>query len=246
MNFNDPQNETTSPLGATGAESDGQDFDDFTDGEGDGALDALSGASAGRKINSGVLVVLLVVGVAIISLFAMRSLSRASAGGLTMSEIEQMVDDFVKERGTTRGSVSGDAGTLQMLDHDYSDRQVPLSEVQKNPFILDETQGATADANTGDPDDSDAMVREYQRQREARQQAISAAANTLQLQAILMGSTPVANLGGTYVRVGESLELEEQRIEFFVTDITHNTVSLIGKDPRFDAEVELTLYLRKP
>lgn len=252
MHFsNDTDSPMQAPLGvgdheASQAETFEQDFSEV-----DGAHDPLAGASSGRKIRSGALVLGTVVVIAVGGLFAMRSLSLATAGSFGASEVEQTVDEFVRQLDNGEGPsvlVRGRDEALHMLHHDFTDRQVPLQDTQRNPFIVHHKDGA--DTVTPGPDepgvDPEEIARqELERRRAERRSEIESVANSLRLQAVLLGSNPMANVSGQYARVGETLEFDDSEVVFTLNSMTNETLELVAVDEELDLELTFTLQLRE-
>ena len=110
------------------------------------ALDPLAGAGTRRKISGGSVLIAAVVIIATGGLFAMRWLSEATAARDADREIESTIESFLKsftglsddnpeETETPTGDNPSDR-VLAVLTTEYSERQVPLRDVQRNPFIL--------------------------------------------------------------------------------------------------------------
>jgi hypothetical protein len=207
-------------------------------------LDPLSGGETRRRFNTGSLVIVAVIVIACGGLWFMRTLTtvRASSGGDT--SIEQTVEKFIKNlRGDETGSVrtspnlltGSDRGVLEVLNQTYTERQVPLSDVARNPFIIyDEIGGPAVPAdNSGSKTLADRRI------------AIERAAAKLRLKSVIMGSQPLANISGKIVRVGEEMVSEPDNVPFRIIEITSDFVILEGIDAALNLKVEINLPLKR-
>lgn len=206
-------------------------------------LDPLAGAETRRRFNTGSLVLVGVIAIACGGIWFMRTLTavRASSGGNT--NIEQTIEKFIKnlrgdEPGIARTSpnllTNNDRGVLEVLNQTYIERQVPLSDVKCNPFIMyDEIGGPLVPTDTGSKTVAD------------RRLAIERAAEKLRLKSVIMGSQPLANISGKIVRAGEEIVSEPDNIPFKVTSITSDFVMLEGLDAAMNLKVEINLPLKR-
>ncbi|HVU63016.1 MAG TPA: hypothetical protein VHC70_03500 [Phycisphaerales bacterium] len=98
---------------------------------------------------------------------------------------------------------------LKDLALDQAAGQVPVSEVQKNPFLLSDVVGpppAAGTPSTGDPNAASRAASERARQEaEKRQQHIHQVLSQLKVNGILDGSSPVARISGDAVRIGDTV-----------------------------------------
>lgn len=141
---------------------------------------------------SGVLVLLLVLGIAGATLFGMRSLGGAGKIGLLDIKIDYPLD------APTNASLKDQQVVLQDLRSSTDLRQVPLEDVQMNPF---EWRGlGPAEAARTNVGLSPAEIE--RRARETRLRDIEQAFKRLALHSIIGGRIPVARISGDLVKVG--------------------------------------------
>lgn len=180
----------------------------------DTALDGPSRFGAASK-HSGVVVLLIVVVAASGALYAMRSLGKAGKLKMLDIKIDYPVDGATKIATADHVHIMDDLRTTGEV------RQVPLDEVQMNPF---EWRGL--EVVTAVPGGRSGLSPEEQRLREAqeRAKAIETALARLSLNSIIGGRVPVARVSGQMVRVGDSVG------EYF------KVVHIGGREARLEAD----------
>jgi len=208
------------------------------------ALDPLVTASGAKKFKAGSMVLVIVIIMACGGIWFMKSLSKVSAvtGGNT--DIETSIEKFISgmkgsasKGGASNSSTalnSADASVLAVLSGSYIEKQIPLDGVQRNPFIL---FGEGVPVGPVASDDSGLAAR--------RRGEIEKAATQLELKSVLMGSQPLANIGGKIVRKGEEIVLQPDNIPFRVVEITKESVTVVGEDARMNLSVPFTIFLKR-
>lgn len=176
-------------------------------------LDTGEGESdAGSKLPQSTLLILAIVVVAGGALWFMR-MSQSDLGGDRIdAEVRAKIDQAVAKF-SNRAAMSPDdpinpdnidelfadtEAVVAMFATDYTQNQVPVEFVKKNPFVLDRpkpTESAAAPSNNRD------LERQYQQWLSDRRREIQ----KLNLEAVMGGSTPVAIVDGESVRVGQRL-----------------------------------------
>ncbi|HBS28820.1 MAG TPA: hypothetical protein DEB06_05080 [Phycisphaerales bacterium] len=185
----------------------------FAPGGTDTALGGPSRFGAAGK-HSGVLVLLIVVVAASGSLYAMRRMGKA--GHLKMLDIKI---DYPVE-GATRIATSDHVVLMNDLRTTGEVPQVPLDEVQMNPFEWRGLEVVTTVPGGRSIDPAEAARLE----RERRAAQINDAFKRLSLNSVIGGRIPVARISGQMVRVGDTVG------EFFrVTEIG-------GREARLEAD----------
>lgn len=149
-----------------------------------------------RPIPDSVALLLLVIAVAGGGLFTMRKLGLGSK--LQFASVT--IDYAIEENAHT-----GDEDDLLEDLRNNDIEQVPLSQVQKNPFQLIDDGHAVAELPIG-PRSENAAEAERRRQVMERQQMIVRAYAGLDLNSILLGTVPVARISGNTVRVGDLVD----------------------------------------
>jgi hypothetical protein len=184
-----------------------------------------------RRLRSGTIILAGVVLVAGAGLYSMRALGRASGAIVADPDLEKTVDGFLESAGEKRRAPEVGAPDLQsagaamaVLAQDRTDRQVPLTEVQKNPFIQFSAPQTGAPVDTGAGNDAIAAARATAKQQ------FEKAASKLRLLMVMGGAEPMANLNGRVVRVGDVVADERLGVEFTVTDISPGAVTITGED----------------
>ena len=214
----------------------------------DGDLDGLDDGLA-KKRRTGPLILIAVVLLAVGGLFCMHALSKITGAFEGNSEIEATITKFLNSvTGTELGNSAGSARDLvashravvDILSDDYTDLQIPLSDVQFNPFVLD--RGAQPisqpEVDLGDDDD-----RRLERKRAKRRETILSAAGSLRLKSVIMGRTPLANISGSIVRIGEVVSVDHEEVDFHVTAIMNDSVTITANEPQLTLKVDVVLKL---
>ncbi len=210
--------ETGAPVGGAG-DLDGEDYDL--------GVDPLISDEPVKKKSKGMLVVVLVVGLAAGSLFAMHTLTKVTAASGHNAEIDKTVEGFLKSL-TGSGTRNPDAGGASLTDahqeivdvltNNYIEHQV--KHLDRNPFVL----------SVGDGGDSENPAPGL------GLSAVQRAFAKLHLKSVIGGSRPLANINGKIVRVNQVMSVPlskmEGEIKFRVTEITRGTVTVeaVGVD----------------
>ena len=256
MNLNDP-NLQPSTFEESGDNGSGDDAimslgvgEDFT--EGDGLKLGGDGVEKPR-VSSSALVLVAVIAIAVGGLFSMRTLTSATAANDTPSEAEQTIEMFLQViSGEAPGGESGigssllnepgqEQTVLNILDDSYLARQVSLTNVQRNPFIIFESAAASKDAGPSAPSGPD--PREVK--REETRTLFEQAGNRIVIRSILMGSTPLANVENRIVGIGDAVVVEPEMVTFRVTEIAVDSVTLVAEDKGLDVRVPVRVVLRR-
>ncbi|MCH8344026.1 MAG: hypothetical protein IH983_08555 [Planctomycetes bacterium] len=207
----------------------------------DPGVDVLAKEGSAKKRRTGALVLILVVGLALGGLFAMHTLAKVSAAGGGNTDTEETIEKFLR---TVSGDASSNPGTssgdlvnkhrsvLDVLHDDYTSQQVALSDVQRNPFVLVQP-GVTPDT----PGNTTSLER--------KRAEIENAAGQLRLKSIIMGSNPLANVNGRFVRLDEMIAVQNEGIAFRVAEITSDTITLVAEDADLELTVVTVLYLKQ-
>ncbi|MHC4990414.1 MAG: hypothetical protein ACYTGC_05480 [Planctomycetota bacterium] len=248
MTENLPDNTKAEPAGGEAGEPQGSfplgvgNFEDQV------AHDPLAGDGGSRKrLDNSTLLIVVVILVAAGGLFAMRTLARITIPTASAGELEQTIESFLKMLSIEDPADGSEVDltkdpVLDVIAEDYTDRQVPLADVQRNPFII---WAPLAAPQQGDGETNSGVDRLWKEKRAEREREIRAAGERFQLKSVLMGSTPLANLNDKIVRQGESVLVEPEIVEFQVTSISPDLVTLVAVDARFDLIVEIQIELQR-
>jgi hypothetical protein len=178
--------------------------------------DPLMGEASEKKSAKGMLIIVLVVGLAAGSLFSMHTLTKVTAASGRNLEIDATVDKFLKSMSgaenpdvTDPDLVSSHNEIVEVLTNNYTESQVQLD---RNPFEFSE--GGGGDTGGGSTSRS----------------AVERAFAKLDLKSVIGGSRPLANINGKIVRVNQvmpvRLSKKEGEIKFRVTSITREAVTV--------------------
>ncbi len=214
------------------------------------AVDPFGAISEKKKFNAGSLVLVAVVVVACGGLWFMRSLSKAGAASVASSEMDASIEKFISGLGGPAAGKDGkpsnvlptsDANVLAVLNGSYTERQVPLQAVQRNPFLFyDENAVQPTEATVAPVDTSAATMAKRQADRKSQ---FEKAAGKLELKSVLMGSNPLANISGRIVRRGE--EIVGENVALRIEEITKDSATLIGEDASLNLSVSFTIMLKR-
>ena len=210
-------------------------------------VDPLAGEGAPKKKHTGVVVLIVVVGLAIGSLFSMHTLTKVTAAEGRNSEAERTIEDFFKELGgggpadnpggSSDDLVKGHQEVVDVLKDDYTRHQI--KELARNPFDLMSSGPVTGDLSGSDGD--------YARAK--RRDDIEKAAEKFLLKSVIMGSRPLANINGRIVRLNQVIPVEGPRsvgtIKFRVLSISPDSVTVVAEDPQLELRVEKVLKLKR-
>lgn len=185
-----------------------------THGEGGGVfrLDALApGAAASgtdafaagkkAKVSQSALFFLVLVIAGALVLFFMRQVGFGPMASL--AKVKAPDYDVTKD---LKGKSGDHKRVLQDLSESSVKTQVPIEQVQKNPFKLSELVNTNPD-QIDDPEKAQRVAAELaRREAEARKRQIESALANLKLHSVIGGSTPVARINDTAVRIGDTIE----------------------------------------
>lgn len=255
MNFNATNPDNMTQLGGSGADTlHGREGASFPLGTGDDGLDAdsafdpLAGAESVKRSNTGTVLIILVILVAAGGLFSMRTLAKVSASVQSDTEVESSIETFIATlTGSSGGKSSGtsvllrdDDPSLEVLSESYTEHQVPLVNVAKNPFLL--AQKST-DLATNPVVDTGGSDRIYEQRRRQKIKDIESAKGRLTLTSVLLGSTPLANINGKILRVGNTITMEREDVTFTLLGVESDAVTLITEDVALDLSYEVTIRI---
>lgn len=203
----------------------------------------LSGGSKKRRLSSGTIVILVVVGMAGAGLFGMRKLAVASASGPVLKDYGDLLKEVLGEEGASAASSSekpllpsGDI--LKPLNVDYVAQQIPVENVQKDPFML-YTEVIREDVDKKDPPPSIDREQELQQRRKEFRESVQLAASDFKLKSVMgRGESALANINGQIVRVGHAIADPESGFTFKVWSIDAAAVVLVVESSELSLTVE--------
>ncbi|HWB19871.1 MAG TPA: hypothetical protein VG711_06195 [Phycisphaerales bacterium] len=209
-------------------------------------------ASSGkrRRISSGSILVAGVVIVAAASLFVMRSLTRVSMASAGNGKYEKDIDSFLKDARQSKDTkgkliskdtvMSNEDDVLRVLSTTYTERQVPLANIQKNPFVLFEDEIiSTGSGQTIDQSGALADLRNHKRTE------IEKAAAGFQLKSIMKGDSPIANINGKILRIGDTIDSADGGISYTLASIGDQSATLVAEVPSIELKVSVTLTVKR-
>jgi hypothetical protein len=199
------------------------------------SLDPLAGTGTRRKFNGGSLVLIGVIAMAFAGLFFMRTLSKVSAADGGKNSMEDKVKKFLETRPKAG---SNDPTIVFDIGGSYTERQIPLDNLQRNPFII--FDDVPLPENTGPVTDKNAAKRLADRRMQFQK-----AYDKLALKSIIMSSNPMASVSNKIVRRGDEISIDPEGVTFRVIEITADNVSLVAEDVEFNLIENYTLTLKR-
>jgi hypothetical protein len=214
----------------------------------DAAHDPLAGGTVQKKKRSGVVVLIVVAGLAIGSLFSMHTLTKVTAGQGRNSETEKTIETFLQSVSGSGGTqtdsgesteslVQGHKEVVGVLRDDFTQHQV--KQLARDPFDVMSGALVVGDLSGADGD--------YVKAK--RRDDIDRAAEGFNLKSVIMGSRPLANMNGRIVRLNQVIPVEGGRsvgvIKFRVVSISPESVTVVAEDPQLDMRVEKVIKLNR-
>ena len=222
---------------------------------GDSASDHAASPSesrSGRRLGSGTVVVLLMVGVALVGLYSMRSLGSAAASGGLSREIETLIAGVLPDGGGSLDIAAAvetpqveDSAVFSMLDTDFRGRlQVAWEDLGRDPFEPWRDPAAAQAAVPKNPIAVDGRVAAG----EAWGREIDAIVGMLELKSLIGGGSAsgMANVNGRIIRAGDVFSVAEAEADFRVVAIERDGVRLQIVHPRLGIERDAFLQVRRP
>jgi hypothetical protein len=199
------------------------------------SLDPLAGAGQRRKFNGGSLVLVGVIVMAFGGLVFMRSLSKVNA-----SDGKNSMEDKVKKflDGRVKPAPGGDQSIVFEIGGSYTERQVPLEGVQRNPFIIPGEDVVLKP-------DSGPIDRNSAKRLADRKMQFQKAYDKLALKSIIMSANPMASVSNKIVRRGDEITMDPENVTFRITQITADSVSVAAEDAEFGLNENYTLVLKR-
>jgi hypothetical protein len=178
-----------------------------------GADGMLEGGRTGIKLGQGSMVILMVAAIAIGSIYLMRLTQGDLSSGKEFREAEARIEQALAKLSNSQAMAADDPlrrenldsllqdtnSIVSMFNTDMTHRQVPIEEIQKDPFELTPTEQVVIV-----PTRSDEEARRAERERQ-RQQQLRTEFSRLRLQTVMQGRMPVAIINGDFVRVGGAI-----------------------------------------
>lgn len=153
-----------------------------------------------RKISTQIIALTLVLALGGGLLYAMRLIG---IGPLKNFALAKAPDYDMSQVGVNK--TAEHQRVLAELTANYTNSQVPLDHVQRNPFRLAEGLAKPEAAAKPGEDPAKASESAKLRSAEARKDKIRIAFSTLKLNGVLGGSNPVARISGDAVRIGDTV-----------------------------------------
>jgi hypothetical protein len=233
----------TFPLGAG---------DDLAEGAEPTTIDPLAGAATIKRYRGGLILIAAVVLAGAGGVFTMKKLADVGKSGVLNTEVESLVQKFIeaRDRGASIHTVSA-GGTeteshpewaLAVLTQSYSERQVPIQDVQRDPFVISGFDEPTTTIPTPTPGTTG--TDRYETARSKRKAEMEDAGAALVVKAILGGVRPLAIVGDETVHVGDTISAPGD-VPFRVASIASGAVEVVAIDPEYQLEVTLTLHLAR-
>jgi hypothetical protein len=197
-------------------------------------------------INTGAVLIVVVVMAAVGAVMGMRALSNSNNAAVASNvDVENQIETFLENNSeqasdATDGSIR-ESAVIDQLNTVYADRQVPLDDVKKNPFITDadgnSTTAPVVDLTT------DNGQRAHERARREMQESFEQASKRVIINTVLAGSNPMASINGKIVRPGGTLKVDT--VEFTVESITTDHVVIVATNAEYELNSTYTIAVKK-
>ncbi len=190
--------------------------------------------TASRSLNTTAIVLGIIVLAGVASIMSMRWVATANADSDAGTDTQGLLA-MLPELRRAVDEADADSQQLSIMRNNPTERQVPSSDLQKDPFVIPavdkkpEVEAVTAPRGPVGP-----TPEELRAQHRA---TIEQAANSVRVSSVLSGVSPMAIIDGVAIRVGDSLPVDEW--EFTVAAITSEGVTLTYMDPLLKAPVSV-------
>lgn len=200
MIFTDAQSESNKEAALSKPESGGDLASAESGGGGPAGILGVSAASSGGKkasLSGNVWLLVVVATVAGVLLYGMRKIGLGVGLDFRLPTIDYPIENVkvVKARDSEHERVMSDLQSSEVI------AQVPLDDLQRNPFLLEDDVEVV-------PDSFDPAADAARRAAEAaqrRQQEIERTLDALRLNSIVTGNVPLARINGQAVRIGDTI-----------------------------------------
>ena len=195
----------------------------------EGVLDLIASEGLEQKKRSGAFVLVGVVVVAAVGLFSMHTLTKVQAGDGADPTTNKTVDDFLKNISGTGSDTEKHLQAISVIEGDYTSNQVAADKLGPDPFTVgtvETTKTPTTVATTGN-----------------KQQDVERAIKDIKVQALLLGTRPTAFVNGKTLKIGDTFEV--RKIEFKLTAIANDSVTVLAEYPDDDVKVEQTVFMKR-
>lgn len=204
------------------------------------------------KINSSAVIITLIILISVGAVFAMRTISKSNNTSFASNiEVENQIEIFLDAMasqdlsdGSGLNSSRGETTVLKVLSTTYSDRQVQLENVKKNPFITIADDGSQRQAQAN-PNPDGISAKRWNIQRELLREKFVAASQNITVNSLMSGSSPLASLNGKIVREGETITVGSDEVQFTIETIQISTVILVAESTEYDLKMQFTLGLKQ-
>ncbi len=185
-----------------------------------------SSGTAARSVNTTAIVLGIICVAGAASIFSMRWVATADAGSESATDTTGLLA-MLPELRKAVDEAGADSEQLSIMRNSPTERQVPSSDLHKDPFVIPavdkkpEVESVVVPRGPVGPTPEEL--------REQHRATIEHAANTVRVSSVLSGASPLAIVDGVAVRLGDPLLVDEW--EFTVASIDAEGVTLSYIDP---------------
>lgn len=223
----------------------------FIVGANTGEDEAIGDDASSKRSHSGTILIVLVIVIAGVGLFSMRTLSRVTAAGNVNNDLEATIEAFLNDAGSGR-SVETETNVTELVERNQQvlevirksnlGEQISISDPQRNPFIIESQQNVDSGEQTDPGEQADAIREQKRTQRRAE---LKQAIEQIKIKSILMGSQPLVNINNSVLTEGDVLILNIEGATFRITKIQNSSVTVEGTDKNLDVSVSVDLALKR-
>ena len=176
-----------------------------------------------------------VVAVGIGSIWSMR---QYGGGPMTASAAtgQDVVAHYLQRDANQSDSPTPGEEHLDVLHRSYTEQQIPLDDLDANPFLVHHGVGG-GDAAVLEP----AAATESQRNR--RLAELETLVRTMQVQSTMTGRTPLASINGQVLRMGDAVEGGPDDVTVILRHVEGNSGELEPTDTAMDLSGTWTVYI---
>ncbi len=199
----------------------------------------VDGATHVRK-KKGAIVLIVVIGLAMGSLFSMHTLTKVSASSGKSTDIQKVVDEYLNRLSpspdnpeTASSLIQDHTEVVAVLTDDFRKHQV--GQLERNPF-------KTFDRGVASPQDNSDYSKAQVQER------FESAASEIVLKSVMGGSRPIAIINGQIVNLNKTFKVEGSfgpAVNFTVVEITRDTVKVVAEEPSLGVRVERVVKIKQ-
>ncbi len=180
----------------------------------------------------------------LVAILAMRTLTGGIGQVMADTGVEEAVSgflDFVRKgevKQEQKPERSGDPFADLVTDQ-YASLQIPADQLRSNPFVTPWT--TTRNASFTAPRTRLTLSE----RRTVRRDELASCRESLIVNSVMTGHTPLATINDRILRVGEHIVVEAEKATCILQSVHADGVVMIARDEEMDLETTIRIYLRR-